>query len=79
MNIKILGTGCPKCNQLEQLVKEAVQALSINAEITKVEDIDKILSYGIMRTPALVINEKVVMYGRVPSVQELKELIEKNQ
>ena len=58
--------------------KLAVLEMSINAEIIKEEDIQKIMAYGIMRTPALVIDEKVSLYGRVPSVKELKEIIAKN-
>lgn len=77
MNIKILGTGCSNCKNLEKTVKEVVSQMNINAEITKVEDITQIMSYGIMRTPGLVINEKVVLYGRVPSAKEIKEIIEK--
>ena len=77
MNIKILGTGCPNCKNLEKTVREVVSQMNINAEITKVEDITQIMSYGIMRTPGLVINEKVVLYGRVPSAKEIKEIIEK--
>lgn len=77
MEIKILGTGCPKCKQLEQTVNEAVKSLNVEIHVSKVEEIDKILGYGVMRTPGLVINEKVVLTGRVPSVSEVKEIIEK--
>ncbi|MBP7496552.1 MAG: TM0996/MTH895 family glutaredoxin-like protein [Bacteroidales bacterium] len=77
MNIKILGTGCPNCKNLEKTVREVASQMNINAEITKVEDITQIMSYGIMRTPGLVINEKVVLYGRVPSAKEIKEIIGK--
>jgi small redox-active disulfide protein 2 len=77
MNIKILGTGCTNCKNLEKATYNAVAELDLNATISKVEDIQQIMSYGIMRTPALVVNEKVVMYGRVPSVNEIKELLQK--
>lgn len=77
--IKILGTGCPKCKTLEKLTKEAITQLNLKAEIVKVEDITEILNHGVMMTPALVINEQVVLAGRVPSVNEIKELITKNQ
>ncbi|HOU98283.1 MAG TPA: thioredoxin family protein [Bacteroidales bacterium] len=77
MEIKILGTGCPKCKQLEQTVNEAVKLLNAEITVSKVEEIDKILGYGVMRTPGLVINEKVVLTGRVPSINEVKEIIEK--
>jgi len=59
MNIKILGVGCPRCRKLEQQVKEIVQRNNISAEIEKVTDIDDMLKYGIMSTPALVINGKL--------------------
>jgi small redox-active disulfide protein 2 len=78
MTIKVLGTGCTNCKNLEKATFNAAAELGINAQIEKVEDIQKIMSYGVMRTPALVIDERVVMYGRVPSVNELKEIITKN-
>ena len=77
MNIQILGTGCTNCKNLEKATYNAVAELEINATITKVEDIQQIMSYGIMRTPALVVDEKVILYGRVPSVSEIKELLQK--
>jgi small redox-active disulfide protein 2 len=79
MNIKILGTGCTRCKSLEQATRNAVSEMGIPAEIEKVEDIAKIMGYGIMHTPGLVINEKVALSGRVPSVAEIKEIIAKNQ
>lgn len=75
MNIKILGTGCPNCRTLESRAKEAALQLNLEANFEKVEDIEKIISYGIMKTPALVINENVVVSGRVPSVEEIKEIL----
>lgn len=78
MNIKVLGTGCAKCKSLEKVTREAVAEMGINAEVEKVEDIVKIMQYGVMRTPALVINEKVVISGSLPSITEIKELISKN-
>lgn len=75
--IKILGTGCSNCKNLEKATINAVTELNANATVEKVEDIQKIMSYRVMRTPALVINEKVALYGRVPSVGELKEIIQK--
>ena len=77
MEIKILGTGCPKCKTLEKLTREVVQQNAINATITKVEDITEIMKYHIMSTPALVVNEKVEIKGRVPSAAELKEVLSK--
>jgi len=79
MNIKVLGTGCPKCKTLEKATRDAVKEMGITAEIEKVEDIAKIINYGVMRTPALVINETVVVSGRIPSISEIKELITKNK
>jgi small redox-active disulfide protein 2 len=79
MEIKVLGTGCTKCKTLEKLTRDAVTESGISAEIEKVEDIYKIMSYGVMSTPALVINQKVVVSGRVPSMAELKDILTKNQ
>ena len=77
MKIKILGTGCPKCKTLENVTREAVSELGIEADVEKVEDIVKIMSYNILHTPALVIDEKVVLSGHVPSVKQVKEIISK--
>jgi small redox-active disulfide protein 2 len=77
MDIKILGTGCPKCKTLEKLTREVVEQNGINATITKVEDIVDILKYNIMSTPALVVNEKVEIKGRVPSADEIKHVLSK--
>ncbi|MFC2124330.1 thioredoxin family protein [Bacteroidota bacterium] len=74
-SIKILGTGCPKCQTLEKVTREAVKELALDAEISKVEDIVDIMKYNIIRTPGLVVDEKVVLSGRVPSINELKTLI----
>jgi small redox-active disulfide protein 2 len=79
MNIIVLGTGCPKCKTLEKITREIVTEMGITADIRKEEDIMKIMQYGIMNTPGLVINDKVVLSGRVPSPNELKELLDKNQ
>ncbi|NQT76875.1 MAG: TM0996/MTH895 family glutaredoxin-like protein [Bacteroidetes bacterium] len=75
VNIKILGTGCPKCNSLEKLTRKVLSETGIDAEIEKVEDIMEIMNYGIMKTPALVINGEVKISGRLPSDKELKELL----
>ncbi|PLX07305.1 MAG: thioredoxin family protein [Marinilabiliales bacterium] len=75
MEIKILGTGCPKCNTLEKVTREVIADLGIDANITKVDDIVEIMAYGVMRTPGLVIDDKVVISGRVPSVNELSKLL----
>ena len=73
-NIKILGTGCPKCKTTEANVRKAVEELGIEAEIQKVEDITDILQYNIMSTPAVVVDEVVKVKGRVPDVNEIKAL-----
>jgi small redox-active disulfide protein 2 len=75
MNIKILGTGCPKCRTLEKLTREVVEQNGIDATITKVEDIVEIMKYGVMTTPALVVDEKVTIKGRIPSTDEIKRVL----
>lgn len=79
MDIKILGTGCPKCKTLEKITREAVTEAGIDATIEKVEDIVKIMEYRVMHTPGLVINGKVVFSGQVPSINQVIELLKKNQ
>jgi len=79
MEIKILGTGCANCKNLEKATITAISELNITATVVKEEDIAKIMGYGIMRTPGLVIDEKVVLSGRIPSLTELKEIIQKHQ
>ena len=71
LNIKVLGTGCPKCNSLEKLTRKVIADNKLDAEIEKVEDIMDIMNYGIMRTPALVVNGDVKVSGRLPSEKEL--------
>ena len=75
LNIKILGSGCARCESLDKLARKAVEEMHLDARVEKVSDIRDILSYEIMRTPALVINEKVVMTGRVPAMTEMKSLL----
>lgn len=70
--IEILGTGCPKCSKLEELARQAADELGIKYDITKVKDINKIMEYGVMFTPALVVNGAVRAAGKVPSVEEIK-------
>lgn len=69
--IKILGSGCPNCKKLEALTRQAVAQLSIEADVVKVTDYADIMAYNIMSTPGLVINEKVVSSGRIPSPAEI--------
>jgi len=71
MLIKILGSGCAKCQRLEQLTREVVAELGLTVEIEHVKDMDKILQYPVMTTPALVVNEDVVVAGRMPNKQEI--------
>ena len=73
--IKILGTGCANCRNLDKMVRSAVEDLKLDAQVIKEEDIMKIIAYGVRRTPALVIDEKVVLYGRVPTEKELVSLL----
>jgi small redox-active disulfide protein 2 len=75
MIIKVLGTGCANCKNLERVAREAVGGLGLDATIEKVEDYPTIVGYGVMSTPALVVDEKVVVSGRVPKVEEMRELL----
>lgn len=79
MEIIILGTGCTKCKSLEKLTLDTVQEMGITASVSKEEDIVNIMNYGIMHTPGMVINGKVVLSGRIPTVKELKEILNSNQ
>lgn len=78
MEIKILGTGCPKCKTLEKLTREVVEKNGIHASIIKVEDIMDIMKYNVISTPALVINGKVEIKGRVPSADEIQQILLKS-
>ncbi|MBP7127475.1 TM0996/MTH895 family glutaredoxin-like protein [Myxococcota bacterium] len=71
MEIKVLGTGCPKCRKLYEEVRKAVESAGVSANVEKVEDITRILEYDVMITPALVINGEVKASGRVPGVAEM--------
>ena len=73
--IKILGTGCPNCKRAEAVIKTVVAELNADVTIEKVEDIQDIMTYDVMSTPAIVIDEKVVIKGRVPSFDEIKNLL----
>ena len=72
MKIEILGTGCAKCHKLEELVRETAEAEGIHADISKVEDIKKIMGYGVMTTPALVVDGKVKVTGKIPTADQIK-------
>ena len=73
--IEVLGTGCAKCKKLRKNVEKAVKEVGSNAAVVKVESLDKIMEYGVMMTPALVVDNEVKVTGRVPGVDEIKELI----
>jgi small redox-active disulfide protein 2 len=75
IEIKILGTGCAKCNSLEKLTRKAVEDAGIEANIEKIDDIMKIMEYGIMKTPGLVINGEVKISGSLPSEKMIKQLL----
>ena len=79
MVIKVLGPGCANCQKLEDLVKKAVDQLGIDAEIVKVGDMKDIMAYGVMSTPALVIDEELKLAGRVPSLDQVVALIARSQ
>lgn len=79
MNIKVLGSGCSKCMKLEENVKKAVNEMVISATVEKITDLQQIMGYGVMMTPALVIDEKVVSVGKLLSAEDVKKLLqEKN-
>ena len=73
--IKILGTGCPKCKQTTALVEGVVKEMGIDATIEKVEDIMEIMKYNVLSTPAIVIDEEIAIKGRVPSKSELMSVL----
>ena len=73
MEIKILGGGCPRCEKLEQITREAASTLGIEAEFFKVKNMAEIMKYDILETPALVIDEKVKSFGRIPTKEEIME------
>lgn len=77
MIIKVLGSGCPKCKRLYENAKEAVSVLGSNIEVKYITDFKEMMSLGIMSTPALVINDKVVSMGRLLSSYEIEEIIKK--
>jgi small redox-active disulfide protein 2 len=74
--IEVLGSGCAKCKKLEELTRKAVEELLMVAEVVKVSDINRIVDYGVMMTPGLVVDGKVVLTGRLPGLEELKKLLQ---
>jgi len=75
MRIEILGMGCPKCKKLAENAKKAVEELGVKADIEKVEEMDKIVAYGVMMTPALVLDGKIMSCGKIASVDEIKKWV----
>lgn len=75
MDIKILGTGCAKCKQLEKVVRTAVDEMSLDATVEKVTELTDIMSYGIMSMPGLVVDGEIRMSGRLPKLDEVKSLL----
>ncbi len=75
MEIKVLGTGCPNCKRLEKIAREALAEMGVEATVIKVTDISDIMAYDILTTPGLVIDERVVSSGRVPSKAEVTSMI----
>ena len=76
MKIEILGTGCPNCIRLEENTKKALEEIGKKTELIKVTELQDIMSYGVMSTPAIVIDGEVKSYGKVNSVEEIKKMIE---
>ena len=73
--IEVLGPGCPNCRRLEANARQAIAMAGVEAEIVKVEDYRQIMTYGVMSTPALVIDGRVVSYGRIPSAGDIAEML----
>ncbi|MDO5037759.1 MAG: thioredoxin family protein [Tissierellia bacterium] len=76
LEVKILGSGCAKCNQLEEATLEALEDLGLEAQLDHVRDFEEIVSYGVMTTPALVVDGKLVSYGRVLKKEDLVKVIQ---
>jgi small redox-active disulfide protein 2 len=75
MHVKILGPGCRNCRNLEKHTREALDALALDATVEKVTDYGQIAGYGVMKTPGLVVDERLVVSGRVPSAEEIRGLL----
>ena len=73
--VKVLGPGCPKCAQLMKQTEQAVQELGLECSVEKITDIQQITNYGVMMTPALVVDGQVKVYGKVPSLDDLKKML----
>lgn len=77
LDIKVLGPGCAKCKTLDTLTRRASEELALKANIEKIEDYQKIMEYGVMSTPGLVINNELILSGKVPNYEELKKILVK--
>jgi small redox-active disulfide protein 2 len=77
MKIQILGTGCPKCKKLAELAENAAKELGLDYELVKVTDINEIMNFGVMATPGLAVDGKVLLAGKLPSAEHVKELLQK--
>ncbi len=77
MKIEILGTGCPKCKKTKETIDKVVKQTGVDAEVVKVDDIEKIMSYGVMITPAVVVDGEVKLTGKVPDEKDIKKWIGK--
>ncbi len=77
MDIKVLGTGCPKCEQAVKIVKETIKEVKAEASVEKITDIMKIAGYGVLTTPAVIIDGKIKSVGKIPSKDEIKKWLEK--
>ncbi len=78
MKIKILGTGCPRCMELERRVFNTLARLNIDADVERIKDIKEFPKYGVFSTPALVINEKLISQGKVPDTKEIEKYLKEN-
>jgi small redox-active disulfide protein 2 len=76
VKLEILGTGCPKCKRLAETAEAAAKEMGKSYELVKITDIEKIMQYGVMMTPALLVDGKVKVVGRVPSVREMKDFLQ---
>ncbi|MGM0366818.1 MAG: thioredoxin family protein [Actinomycetota bacterium] len=75
MKIQILGSGCPKCKKTEENARKAIKNLGIEAEVEKVTDVNQIIDYGVMTTPALAVDGEVKFSGKIPLVQEIEKIL----
>ncbi len=79
ISVKILGSGCAKCNKLEEATKEALEQLGMDQRVEHITDFGQIAAYGVMSTPALVVDEKVVSFGKVLKKEEIMKILQKNR